>query len=74
MTKDRIKVIPIGIIHSPILEKESSPIQSSRSDLEASVEIYPQFLEGLQGIEEFCHLSWINCNGSDNSSGLHSTC
>ena len=56
MTKDRIKLIPIGIIHSPILEKEYSPIQSSRSDVEATVEIYPQFVEGLQGIEEFSHI------------------
>jgi tRNA (adenine37-N6)-methyltransferase len=56
MTKKSIQLIPIGIIHSPILEKESSPIQSSRSDLEATVEVLPQYEEGLLGIEEFSHI------------------
>lgn len=56
MTKDSIQLIPIGIIHSPILEKESSPIQSSRSEVEATLEVFSQYQEGLLGIEEFSHI------------------
>jgi len=56
MTIESIKFIHIGIIHSSILEKESSPIQSSRSDMEATVEIFPPYEDGLLGIEEFSHI------------------
>jgi tRNA (adenine37-N6)-methyltransferase len=56
MTVESIQFKYIGIIHSTILEKESSPIQSSRSDLEATVEVLPQYEEGLLGIEEFSHI------------------
>ena len=56
MTIENIQFIQIGIIHSTILEKGSSPIQSSRSDLEATVEVLPQYEEGLLGIEEFSHI------------------
>ena len=56
MTVESIQFKYIGIIHSTILIKESSPIQSSRSDLEATVEVLPQYEEGLLGIEEFSHI------------------
>jgi tRNA-Thr(GGU) m(6)t(6)A37 methyltransferase TsaA len=44
---------PIGIIHTPFNEKGSTPIQSSRSEAEGTVEVFPQFAEGLDGIEGF---------------------
>lgn len=46
----------IGVIHTPLVEKEATPIQSSRSDIAGTVEVFPQYLEGLDGIEEFSHL------------------
>ena len=46
----------IGIIHTPLIEKKDAPIQSSRSDIVGSVEVFPEFLEGLDGIEGFSHI------------------
>ncbi len=46
----------IGIIHTPFLEKGDAPIQAARSLVAGSVEVFPQYLEGLDGIEEFSHI------------------
>lgn len=46
----------IGIIHTPITKIDQAPIQSFRSDIEGTIEIYPEYLEGLEGIEEFSHI------------------
>jgi tRNA (adenine37-N6)-methyltransferase len=46
----------IGIIHTPLMEKSNSPIQSSRSDINGTIEVFPQYLEGLDGIEEFSRI------------------
>jgi tRNA (adenine37-N6)-methyltransferase len=46
----------IGVIHTPLIEKKDAPIQSSRSDIVGSVEVFPEFLEGLDGIEGFSHI------------------
>jgi tRNA-Thr(GGU) m(6)t(6)A37 methyltransferase TsaA len=46
----------IGVIHTPLIEKCDAPIQSSRSDISGTVEIFSQYLEGLEGIEEFSHI------------------
>lgn len=47
---------PIGIIHTPIKSKEDAPIQSSRSEIPGTIEVFSQFLEGLEGIEDFSHI------------------
>ena len=47
---------PIGIIHSPFLEKDQMPIQASRSQAIGLVEVYPDFVDGLQDIEGFSHI------------------
>ena len=47
---------PIGVIHSPYTEKGQTPIQPSRSQAPGSVEVYPEFAEGLQGLEGFSHI------------------
>jgi tRNA-Thr(GGU) m(6)t(6)A37 methyltransferase TsaA len=47
---------PIGVIHTPVNGKEDTPIQSSRSDIPGIVEVFPQFAEGLDGVEGFSHL------------------
>ncbi len=46
----------IGIIHTPLTETSNAPIQSSRSDIYGTIEILPQYLEGLDGIEEFSRI------------------
>jgi tRNA-Thr(GGU) m(6)t(6)A37 methyltransferase TsaA len=51
---------PIGIIHTPYTEKESTPIQGYfAADNRGSVELYPEYSEGLKNIEEFSHLILI---------------
>jgi tRNA (adenine37-N6)-methyltransferase len=47
---------PIGAIHSPFKEKSEAPIQSSRSQAMGVVEVFPEFAEGLQDLEEFSHI------------------
>lgn len=48
---------PIGIIHSPFTGKKETPIQGVFSgDARGTVEIYPQYIEGLKDIEGFSHL------------------
>lgn len=50
------QVSPIGVIHSPFLEQSGMPIQSARSEAVGQVEVFSQFAEGLEGIEEFSHI------------------
>ena len=47
---------PIGVIHSPFTEKEGTPIQPTRSNRSGWVEVYPEFADGLLGLEEFSHI------------------
>jgi tRNA-Thr(GGU) m(6)t(6)A37 methyltransferase TsaA len=46
----------IGVIHTSLLDKNSTPIQASRSDLPGRVEVFPEYLNGLEGIEGFSHI------------------
>jgi len=46
----------IGIIHSPFMEKDQTPIQSSRSRAIGLVELYPEFADGLKDIEDLSHI------------------
>jgi len=51
---------PIGIIHSPFNNLEEMPIQpSSDASRPGTVEIYPEFVEGLKDLEGFSHLYLI---------------
>jgi tRNA-Thr(GGU) m(6)t(6)A37 methyltransferase TsaA len=56
-----ISMRPIGIIHSPLTDEDAAPIQSSRSDFEGVLEIYPEFEPGLEGIEGFSHIFLLYC-------------
>jgi tRNA-Thr(GGU) m(6)t(6)A37 methyltransferase TsaA len=47
---------PIGIIHSPFTEKGEMPIQPSRSQAIGSVEVYPEFVDGLKDLDGFSHV------------------
>ena len=51
---------PIGIIHTPYTEKEGTPIQGCFApDSKGSIELYPEYVEGLKDIEGFSHLMLI---------------
>lgn len=59
-----ISLTSIGIIHSPFNSPAQAPIQASRSTATGSVEVFPQFSEGLRDLNEFSHiylLYLINC-------------
>ncbi|MCK4256512.1 SAM-dependent methyltransferase, partial [candidate division WOR-3 bacterium] len=48
---------PIGIIHSPFKEPHGVPIQSEVGrDIEGTVEVFPEYEEGLTDIEGFSHI------------------
>jgi tRNA-Thr(GGU) m(6)t(6)A37 methyltransferase TsaA len=47
---------PIGIIHSPFREKSETPIQAAFSQAEGTVEVYSEYVAGLQDIEGFSHI------------------
>jgi tRNA-Thr(GGU) m(6)t(6)A37 methyltransferase TsaA len=49
---------PIGVLHTPI-QDTSGPIQSSHSDLVGTAEVFQEFEQGLQGIEDFSHIYLI---------------
>lgn len=54
-----IQYAAIGVVHSPFTEPAGTPIQASgaaAADVEAVVEIYPQYSDGLKDIEDFSHL------------------
>ncbi len=48
------RVRPIGVIHSPLSKPEGAPIQSRLArEVEGTVEVFPQFQDGLQDLEGF---------------------
>ena len=47
---------PIGIIHSPFIDKEQTPIQPNRSPARGQVEVFPQYALGLQDLDGFSHI------------------
>jgi len=40
---------PIGIIHTPIKAKEDASIQSAIPEINGEVEVFPEFIERLDG-------------------------
>ena len=51
---------PIGIIHTPYTNKEETPIQGCFApDSKGSIELCPEYVEGLKDIEGFSHLILI---------------
>jgi tRNA-Thr(GGU) m(6)t(6)A37 methyltransferase TsaA len=48
---------PIGAMHSPFKEPRDAPIQSAcAGDIEGTVEIFPEYSEGLADLEGFSHI------------------
>jgi len=64
MTKpDSYWLQPIGIVRSALQRREDAPLQGREGGPEAWVEIYPEFLAALEGIEanaEVLVLTWLH--------------
>lgn len=46
----------IGTIRSPFTDQDTTPVQSIFSPAEGTVEVFPEYAEGLQGVEGFSHI------------------
>jgi tRNA-Thr(GGU) m(6)t(6)A37 methyltransferase TsaA len=52
-----IRYKPIGIIHTPFKEPVGTPIQpSAAKGVEGTVIVFPEYVEGLQDLENFSHI------------------
>lgn len=55
-----VKYKPIGVIHSPFKEPEGTPIQpAGGKGINATVEVFPEYAEGLKDVEGFSHIILI---------------
>jgi tRNA-Thr(GGU) m(6)t(6)A37 methyltransferase TsaA len=56
-TMGEMKYKPIGIIHSPFKEPKGTPIQpAGAKGINGTVDIFPEYAEGLKDIEGFSHI------------------
>ena len=58
-----MRVEPIGRVHSPLKRQEDCPRQGFEDAPGAEIEIFPAFLEGLDGLEagrELLVLTWLH--------------
>jgi tRNA-Thr(GGU) m(6)t(6)A37 methyltransferase TsaA len=46
----------IGVIHTSFQKPDETPIQSSRSNAPGFIKVFQEYLEGLEGIDDFSHL------------------
>ena len=54
--KEEIRIKPIGIIHTPYKEPKGIPIQGTfERGIVGKVELFPEYVQGLKGIEGFSH-------------------
>jgi tRNA-Thr(GGU) m(6)t(6)A37 methyltransferase TsaA len=54
---EEIRYSPIGIVHSPLRAEEHTPPQRVEAhDIEGTVEVLPQYAEGLRDLEGFSHV------------------
>jgi len=57
---DEVKYKPIGVIHSPFKEPKGTPIQPAGArGIDGTVEVFPEYAEGLKDIEGFSHIILI---------------
>ncbi len=57
---DEIKYKPIGVIHSPFKEPKGTPIQPPAANgINGTVEVFPEYAEGLKDVEGFSHIILI---------------
>jgi tRNA-Thr(GGU) m(6)t(6)A37 methyltransferase TsaA len=51
-----MELTPIGIIHSPFKERKDAPRQGRLTKKKCTIEVYPEFAQGLKGIENVSHI------------------
>ena len=57
---NEIKYKPIGVVHSPFKEPKGTPIQPpGGKGIDGTVEVFPEYAEGLKDIEGFSHIILI---------------
>ena len=57
---DKITYKPIGVVHSPFQEPRGTPIQPAGAEgVEGTIEVFPEYAEGLTDIEGFSHVILI---------------
>jgi tRNA-Thr(GGU) m(6)t(6)A37 methyltransferase TsaA len=57
---NEIKYKPIGIVHSPFKEPKGTPIQPAGANgIDGTVEVFPEYAEGLKDVEGFSHIILI---------------
>lgn len=57
MNIKEIRYKPIGIIHTPFKEPVGTPIQpSAAKGVEGTVIVFPEYVEGLEDLENFSHI------------------
>jgi len=57
---DEVKYKPIGVIHSPFKGPKGTPIQPvGARGIGGTVEVFPEYAEGLKDIEGFSHIILI---------------
>jgi len=58
----KIEFQPIGVIHTPFKERAGMPIQpAGGSGVQGTVEVYPEFREGLNDLDGFSHIILLYC-------------
>ncbi len=50
------ELVPIGIIHSPYNSQSDAPRQGFLSAKESDIEVYEEYGQGLEGIEQYARL------------------
>lgn len=54
--KQTYQVKPIGVIRSPYKNLRETPRQGKLCETLCEIEVYPEYVEGLEGIEAYRHL------------------
>ena len=55
MTNDTICYTPIGVIRTPLHDRGETPIQAAFSTARGTIEVFPDYAEGLSGLADFSH-------------------
>ncbi len=67
-----ITFCPIGVVHSPYKDPQNMPIQpAAGKGIEARVEIFPEFREGLKDLDGFSHVVLLYHFHRNDSYKLH---
>jgi len=53
------ELTPIGLIHSPLKDDETSPFQANKSEVTAEVEVFKKYGEALEDLEGYSHIILI---------------